>query len=167
MTLPALYKLTGNYLSAQELICNDDADEQMMLDTLEAIEGEIEVKASNIAQIARNLEAFADSAKAAEDDIARRRKAAQTKIDWLKRYLKTNMEACGMSKITSPYFDISIRKNPASVDVFDADAIPAEFMRQPETPPPAPDKKAIKAAIDSGLEVPGARISNTTRLEIK
>jgi hypothetical protein len=38
-------------------------------------------------------------------------------------------------------------------------------MRQPE--PPSPDKTAIKDALKMGLEVPGARLTQGQRLEIK
>jgi hypothetical protein len=42
-------------------------------------------------------------------------------------------------------------------------------MRTPEPKPPvaAPDKKAIKAALDAGTDVPGARIVKKDRLTIK
>jgi len=37
----------------------------------------------------------------------------------------------------------------------------------PEPPPPAPDKKAIAAALKAGQEVPGCRLTHGMRLEIK
>jgi hypothetical protein len=40
-------------------------------------------------------------------------------------------------------------------------------MRQPEPPPAAPDKTAIKAAIAAGTEVPGAKLTRGVRLEVK
>lgn len=61
---------------------------------------------------------------------------------------------------------VSYRKSEA-VEIDDATAIPAEFMRQPKVPDPAPDKTAIKAALKEGKEVPGARIEERKNLQIK
>ena len=44
--------------------------------------------------------------------------------------------------------------------------LPGEYLRRPEPPPPAPDKVAIKIAIKAGVEVPGAKLSYSKRLEI-
>jgi hypothetical protein len=73
----------------------------------------------------------------------------------------------GWKQLKHAWFVLSVQKNPASVDVFDLAAIPVEFMRIPEPPPPAPDKTAIKAALAAGRDVPGARLVNGTRLAIR
>ena len=41
------------------------------------------------------------------------------------------------------------------------------WMVQPEPPPPAPDKKAIASALKCGEDVPGCRLVQGTRVEIK
>ena len=40
-----IYELTENYEAIEALLCDEEVDEQTVLDTLEAIEGEIEDKA--------------------------------------------------------------------------------------------------------------------------
>jgi hypothetical protein len=40
-------------------------------------------------------------------------------------------------------------------------------LPQPEPPAPRPDKAAIKDAIKAGRDVPGARLVQSDRLEIK
>jgi hypothetical protein len=76
------------------------------------------------------------------------------------------MQAAGVQKIEGPRFKITIRSNPEAVDVFDAAQVPAAFMRQPEPPPPSPDKTAIKAALKAGTDVPGARLTQGQRLAV-
>ena len=61
---------------------------------------------------------------------------------------------------------VSYRKSEA-VEIEDATKIPAEFMRTPKMPEPAPDKVALKAALKEGREVPGARIEERRTLNIK
>lgn len=115
----------------------------------------------------RNLESSAEQMKAAEAEIAKRRKAVEARANNVRKYLLDNMTRCGITKIESPYFNLAIRDNPESV-VIDSEAeIPSEFLNQPETTPPTPDKKAIKDAIKAGNEVAGAHLERSKRLEIK
>lgn len=62
-------------------------------------------------------------------------------------------------------FSVSYRKSE-SVAILDESAIPAEFIRIPE-PKPAPDKTAIKKAINEGIAVPGCSIEVRQNLQIK
>src|SRR5260364_273407 len=73
----------------------------------------------------------------------------------------------GLQKVECPYFNIAIRTNPPAVQIEDVRQIPAQFMRQPEPPPPAPDKKAIKEALEAGTDVPGARLVRNQSLRIQ
>ena len=58
-----LYQLTNNYEQVLNMLYDEDVDEQMILDTLESIEGEIEEKADGYAKIIRELEAMRDARK--------------------------------------------------------------------------------------------------------
>ena len=163
----SLYILAGDYLAASEKLADLDLDAQTIADTLEGLSGELEVKATNVAMFVRNLEASADAIKAAEGEMAKRRKSIEARADAVKAYLKENMERTGISKIESPYLALNIRKNPAAV-VIDAESqIPDEFWREPPPPAKTLDKKAISEAIKAGKEVPGAHLQAGTRLEIK
>ena len=58
-----LYKLNEAWQELVNMLYQDDVDEQMVLDTLESIEGEIEDKADGYAKIIRELEAMRDAKK--------------------------------------------------------------------------------------------------------
>ena len=49
-----LYQLTSNYETVLNMLYDEEIDEQMILDTLEAIEGEIEDKADGYAKIIKD-----------------------------------------------------------------------------------------------------------------
>lgn len=165
--LPALYELASEYKEVSDKLHDMQLDEITIADTLESIGGDLETKCSNVAFVIRNMESLAEQIKQAEEQMATRRKAIDNRAANVKQYLLQNMERCGISKIESPYFKISIRNNPASVVVDDAGAIPCEFYRYPEAPPPSPDKKLIKTAIESGVDVPGVHLERGTSLSIK
>lgn len=164
-----LYEIQRSYLEALDLFTDpsEDIPANVVADTLEMIEGSFEVKAVQIAAFAQQMEAEAEAIKAAVDRMEKRRKTLEGRARWLKDYVKIGLETMGWKKLESPWFVLAIAKNPASVDVFDLAAIPGEFMRTPEPPPPAPDKTAIKAALAAGREVPGARMVNGTRLAFR
>ena len=163
----SLYVLSGDYLAAANKLSDSDLPENVIEDTLEGLAGEVEEKATNVAMLVRNLEATAASIRDAERKMADRRKAIESKADQIRKYLKENMQRCGITKIESPYFTLAIKKNPPSVIIDDAFMIPAEYMSTPTPPPPAQDKKLIAQALKDGKKIEGAHIEHGERLEIK
>jgi hypothetical protein len=167
MTTMSLYNIAYEYRAVVDHLMDVQTDEQAIADTLEAEAYPLELKAQNVAYAIKNLEATAEAIKNAEREMADRRKAIEKRAADLREYTKTCMEIAGVQKIECPYFALTIKKNPAGVEIFEPSLIPASFMRQPEPPPAAPDKKAIAEAIKEGREVPGAMLAQGTRLDIK
>lgn len=162
-----LYRLADEFQLAAERLADLDLDEQTLSDTLEGLQGALEVKATNVAQFCKNLEATAESIKQAESQMSARRTAIENRAKRIREYLKLNMERTGILKIESPYFKIAIRDNPPAVVIDAASQIPETFMRQPEPPPAVPDKKLIAEALKMGADVPGCHLERGTRIEIK
>jgi soluble cytochrome b562 len=165
--MTALYTLAGEYRAACEALAELDIDPQTLSDTLESLSGDLETKAVNVAKFARNLEAMAAQIKDAEKAMEERRKALEKRAAGMRSYLLHCMLSTEINKIECPYFALTIKKNPPSVVIEDEAQIPARFMRQPEPPPPAVDKKAIAEALKAGENVPGARMGAGFRLDIK
>lgn len=162
-----LYQLTDNYREALDALTDPEAELpiEAVNDTLEALEGELEVKAVNVAKFMRNMETTAKAIKEAEAEMAKRRKTLESRVNWLKGYLKGSMEACDISKIECPYFKLSIQKNPPAVNILDEAAIPAEFKEKVISW--KIHKTAIKDALKAGDSVPGAELVSGTRLAIR
>lgn len=163
----SLYVIAQEHRAMVERLMQFQDDAQAIEDTISAESYPLEVKAQNVAYAVKNLEATAEAIKAAEKEMAERRKTIEKRAESLREYAKTCMEIAGVSKIDCPHFALTIKKNPAAVDIFEPALIPASLMKIPEPPPPSPDKAAIKAAIQAGQEIPGAQLAQGTRLEIK
>lgn len=163
--MTALYLIANEYRDAAAKLADLDLDEQTFVDTLESLSGDLEVKAQSVAYMVRNLEVTAAAIKVHEAEQAQRRKAIESRAEALRRYLANCMESVGIQKIEGPGVRLTFRKSSAVV-IDGVDLIPAEFMRQPEAPPPAPDKKAIGDAIKAGREIPGAHIEQRQSLQI-
>jgi len=168
--MTALYAITNQYLALANQLADGDFDATTIADTIEAsgITDELAVKAQGIEYVARGAEAHN---LAIDAEIARLQalKAHRCKVAaGLREYLLTNMQRAGIERIDCPMFSISIRHNPPAVEIFDPLSLPAQYMVTPAPKPPvaAPDKKAIAAAIKTGAEVPGAKLTQGVRLVV-
>jgi chromatin segregation and condensation protein Rec8/ScpA/Scc1 (kleisin family) len=163
----ALFAIADQYLADVKKLEDLDIDEQTFADTLEGLSGDLEVKATNVALFVRNLEASADAIEQAEKQMADRRKALENKSNKIREYLLANMLRTGIRKIDCPYLSLTVKKNPPAVEILNPDMIPAQYLEIPEPPPPTISKKLIKEALSNGVEVDGARLTQSKRLEIK
>ena len=163
----SLYNITAEYLANVKLLESMDFDDETKKDTLESLQGDFENKAISIGFVQKTLSAHVGAIDAALKDMQERKRAVENKLNRLNEYLLASMQQAGITSISCPQFDIKLKSNPVKVDIYEAGLLSSEFMRQPEPPPPQPDKKAIKEAIEAGKEVQGARLIKTQRLEIK
>jgi hypothetical protein len=163
-----LYELVAQHRELERLADLEEIDRDTLLATLEGLEGEITVKAKSACAVVLNLEAWAQAAENASKDMEKRAERMRDKAEWLRSYVLNGMKATGIRKIESPEFRVSIRKNPASVVIDPEAKIPDTFMVQPPTPPPKPDKAAIKhAMLNEQLVIDGVRLEQGERLEIR
>jgi len=168
--MTALYAIANQYLELAEKLSGLDLDAQTIADTIEAsgLSDELTVKAQGIEHVAREAEKY-NSLIDEEIERLKLLKASRERVaQGLRDYLKANMERAGISKITCPLFTIGIKHNPPAVEVIDLMSLPAEYWRTPEPKPPvpAPDKAAIKLALQAGVDVMGARLTQSTRLAV-
>lgn len=125
-------------------------------------------KSQHVAAYMLNLEAGAKALAEAEARIAARRKLAESRAAWLRKYLGENMARLGITKIESPDLSFQVIRYPErdeSVEIDEGATFPPELCGDPK--PPAPSKSKIKAAILAGEPVKGARIVKRDRLAIK
>lgn len=138
--MSSLYELKGQYLELLSMM-EEGADEKTIKDTLEGIEGEIEVKADNYARIIRQLESDANGLKTEIERMTDRKRALENHVSYLKNNLQDAMILTGKEKFKTDLFSFNIQSNPASVVIDDPTSIPAEFLIPQE---PKVDKKSIK-----------------------
>lgn len=161
-----LYELTTQHRELSRLAEVEELDEQTVLDTLAGIETDITIKAQSVAAVSLNIDAWATAAEDAAKRIAERAARMRRRAASLRDYLRTNMQAAGMTRIDSPEFTVAIKKNPASVQIAPGIILPARFMVQPDPPPPRPDKKALAEALKAGEQIEGCELVQTERLVI-
>lgn len=132
---------------------------------------ELDTKIENIGCYIKNLEYEIDALKKEEDNLYKRRKAAENKIEGLKRYLNgflisvmPNEDDRRKWKFKTPRVVLGYRKS-TTVEVPDLEKLDKNFIKiKTET---SADKTAIKEAIKNGTEVKGAFLKDNINLSIK
>ena len=139
-----LYELTEEWEAVAEMLYDGETDEQVILDALESIEGEIEDKADNYAKLIRSMIADADALKAEEDRLRGRRASLENRARRLKETLQANLEFIGKTKFKTTLFSFSVSKNGGKqpLEITDnLDDIPGKFLI-PQ--PPVVDKDKVR-----------------------
>jgi hypothetical protein len=153
--MTALYTITEQFKELAALAETADEDLAVALrDTMEGIEGEFQEKGKAIAMITLNIDGDLEAIQSQIDRLTERKRIITNRKESLKEYLRTNMDAAGITKITHPLFTIACGKGKPIVVIDDEKAIPDDFVNVKVTS--APDKAAIAKALKDGQEVPGA-----------
>ncbi len=141
-----------------------DATTGEVLDSeaLDALQMEKWQKVDNICRFIKNLESDARQYKEEIERLKGRMDAAGKKVDSLKLYLASHLEAG--KKADVPSAQIRWRKSVA-VSITDEAKLPKAFLK--EIVEVKPDKTAIKDHLKKGEEVPGACLEERQNLSIK
>lgn len=124
-----LYQLTNDYETVLNMLYDEDADEQMILDTLEAIEGEIEDKANNYAKIIKELEAKQNARKEEAKRLTESAKIFENRVKALKSNLFNSMKATGKTKFATDLFSFNIAKNGGKQTLTIDGEVPEEYTK--------------------------------------
>ena len=139
-----LYELTNDFLQLQEMLEDPEVDMDVINDTMEALEGAIEVKADGYAMIIRNMEGSITAIKAEMERLSDKKHLLESSIKRLKDNLQQAMVLTGKTKFKTDLFSFGIQKNggalPVIVDV-DTEVLPDECVIVTEKP----DLKALAA----------------------
>lgn len=160
--MSTLYELTQDLREMDQLL-EDLKDDESATETIEMIKSEIEnqldSKSTDLIKYIRTLDLEMQSIEAEEKRLKELKNSKKKKIENLKSFIMSVMQTNDMKKITTSIGNITLRNNPESVLVENEDSIP-KFFKKIETKETI-DKKAIKAAIQSGTEVEGCKLIRT------
>lgn len=127
--MSSLYKLNQDYQELLNMLYQDDVDEQMILDTLESLEGDIEDKADNYAKIIRELEAKRDTRKTEAKRLTDSAAILDNRIKYLKQNLFNTMKQTGKTKFTTDLFTFRIQKNGGQRALTIDGDVPTEYTK--------------------------------------
>lgn len=150
--MTALYQIANEFAKLSE----SGMEPELIADTLDGIEWELEAKVEQILAVCKNEQAYADMLKEESKRLSERARAAENRVSSMKDYVASSLETAGKKSLKAGIHQVSIRAPSKSVEITDASAIPPEFVEYDTVI--KPDKLAIKHQIEAGNAIPGAQI---------
>lgn len=146
--MSSIYELTDQYEEILNMFYDGETDEEIIFDTLESIEGEIEDKADNYAKLIKQLSADAEMLKAEEVRLNTRRKSLENRAARLKSNLQANLEFIGKTKFKTLLFSFCVATNGGKQPLTITEnlgEIPSKFLIPQD---PIVDKDAIRELLE-------------------
>lgn len=157
-----LYEITGDVLQLQEMLVSDP-DNEYVQDTLEALEGELSLKAEAYCRIIRNMEGNLEGVKVEIDRLSKKKKNLENSVSRLKQALFNAMQATGTDKIRGGLFTLRIQNTaPQLPKNLDVNQVPIDYLIERDYDI---DRRKLLAAIKNG-EVDGIELEVKRTLRI-
>lgn len=148
----------------EAITLDEETGEIIGNDAFESIVMDAENKCLSTAKYLKELKYEADAIRNEERTLAARRKALESKHEYLKSMLKQGMESIGAYKMNDSQVSISFRNNPASAVIeCDVDSLPDEFKKISIEA----NKSAIRDALKAGAIIDGCHLQQTQSIIIK
>jgi len=151
-----LYEITAQH---KELLALADESEDMaesVKDTMDMLEGNFNDKAISLIYVHENMTGDVEAIKSQIERLTARKKAIENQQARMKEYLRTNMEASGIKKITCPIFTITLKNGRDIVSIDDESKIHSDYLNIETTM--VPMKREILTALKNHFLVEGASI---------
>lgn len=158
--MSSLYELTGAYLELEDMLLDDEVDEQTVIDTLEGVKGEIEIKAEGYVKVLRSIEAQAEAYEREAELFAKKANTVKNRADSLKKALFNAMTEMDMPEIKTGLFKLKIVGNGGSQPLWvteNMDEIPEDFIRIKREADKGKIAEHLKS-LPEDVEVPWARL---------
>ncbi|MEH0874613.1 siphovirus Gp157 family protein [Pectobacterium cacticida] len=156
MTTTAIALANDMQRLQQLLETSDDITPEMIADTMEGIEMALADKLDAAYIHVRNLDGLAKTCDEEAKRLAERKKSFENRAKSIKQYVLNCLITSGLDKLKTTTNTFTARKGVASV-IIDNEALLPDEMVAVQTLI-VPDKKAIKEAIENGVDIPGAHI---------
>lgn len=150
--MSSLYELKNEYLQLKEMLEDDSIDEQVILDTMEGIDYEIEIKADNYARIIQELKGQIGMIESEIIRLKDKRNKLIDNIEKLEDNLQKAMVETGKTKFKTDLFSFSIQKHGGFIPVVldkDIDNIPKKYIKTKELR--TINKDAIREDLEKGI----------------
>lgn len=162
--MSTMYELTDNFMAVLEMASDPEIPPEAIADTLEGIEGEIELKAQSYAIIIKELEGEAVKLKTEETRLLSKRKSLENNIKRIKDNLFNAMKITGKEKIKTDLFSFGIQKSPAKLVIDDSSLIPEKYYVEQA---PKLDEQRLKSDLKSGIECEYAHLEQGEHVRIR
>ena len=145
-----LYELTEELIELQDMM-SEECDEQVLLDTIEAVEGEFDAKIEGYCKVIKNLEADAKALKEEAKRLSARQKSIENNISRMKNAMTEALRQTGRTE-AGGLLKAKIQKNGGMLPLIvtePSERLPEAFRKVSYEA----DNEAIRKALDEGQEL--------------
>lgn len=161
--MATLYELTEEYRQLLDMMEDDSVDPEVLKDTLEGVDGELEIKAENCAKVMAELCGKVDLIDREIERLKGKKDVLNNNIKRIKQQIEKSMIDTGKRKFKTDLFSFGIQKNPPAVVIDQEDQIPEEYWIAQE---PKLNRTAIKQWLKEN-EAEWAHLTQTESLRIR
>lgn len=158
-----LYDLTDKLTSLQRLAESGNADPQAIADTMEMVEGDFDDKAVGYVKVYKSIDADVKEIDAEIKRLQERRSSFKNNANTIKQRLVQAMVETGHEHIKTPLFTIYTRRTVSVQAPEDPNKLPPEFIKTTLSV----NKSDLKKALQSGRDVPNARLVENVSLGVR
>lgn len=123
-----LYDITGEYLQLLEY-ADSSEDEQLFLDTLESITGELEVKADSYGIVIDEINTRVEQFKKEIQRLTDRKTAMEKAVKNMKERLKNAMELMDVKEVKTEHYTFKIQNNGGKSPINYTKEVPMSYKR--------------------------------------
>ena len=134
-----LVELIGEWKQVADMMMDPEVDRQTVIDTLDGISGEIEMKADGYGMVIRNLEMESAALKAKKDyvdkiskELGKEISSIDSEVEWMKGRVADALIAIGKDKdgIKTDRFEFKLVGTGGVAKLETTDEVPDEFMKK-------------------------------------
>lgn len=151
-----LYELRAEYMELLELLEDPDTDPQVIADTMEGIQGELDIKCDSYVVVIRQLEAQVEMIDAELIRLEKNKSALTNNIKRMKSAVLDTIQMTGSRKMVTDHFKLSIVKNGGKqpMEVDEIEKIPQDYL----TMKPVANMEKIRQELEGGGQLDFARL---------
>lgn len=151
-----LYELRAEYMELLALLEDPDTDPQVIADTMEGIQGEIDIKCDSYVVVIKNLESQVEMIDAELIRLEKNKSALTNNIKRMKAAVLDTIQMTGSRKMVTDHFKLSIVKNGGKqpMEVDEIEKIPQAYISMK----PVADTEKIRKELEAGRELEFARL---------
>lgn len=160
--MAALYQLTGYYRALIDSTVDyetgevDESKVPGFQEILKKLDGDLDDKLDGCGKALKMMDAEMLALDAEEKRLYARRKSIENNKKHLRGYMLGCLELAGIPKRKTALFTIYTMPPKKKLEIVDESAIPMGYRKV--LGPPPPDNALIKETLESGKEVPGAKL---------
>ena len=167
----AIYPILPEAQNAHDVIemalSGEHVTPEQIIDALNTVPGGLPAALSVAGSIVLNMEAKAGMLEDAINRLQGRKAILDHSVQVAKRWALQQCQAADLRRITAQdgSCTLAVRRNPPHVEILNVDDLPENFTRTEFVVTPL--KTVIKDALKAGQKVPGARLVQDERLDIR